>query len=242
MKIDVKNFLVTTKIIAMTTTPTETRPAAPKRSRGRPPGFDRHRAVQTAMALFLKRGYQGTSVSDLVEAMGLSPPSLYAAFGSKEGLYREVLGHYVEGRGRFVSKALAVDQPVEEQVRQILRDAATTFTPVGEDAPGCMVSGDLIMFTPDNASVANHVRELREVPRRAVAERIRWAQSNGQMPPSVNADALARFFSAVVTGMAVQAKDGASREDLLAMAAQAMAAWPRETGQATKPEKSRPPR
>jgi TetR/AcrR family transcriptional regulator, copper-responsive repressor len=198
-----------------------------KRSRGRPRQFDRDAALRIALELFLERGYAGASVSDVTDAMGISPPSLYAAFGSKESLYREALALYVEGRGRFVSRALEHDAPVEQQVRQILHDAAVAFTPIGANAPGCMVSADLLMFTPDNAGVAEHVRTLRAAPVDAVARRIEVAKKNGELPATANGKTLARFYAAVVTGMAIQARDGARRKDLLEVAENAMQAWPR---------------
>ncbi|MBC7956831.1 MAG: TetR/AcrR family transcriptional regulator [Cytophagales bacterium] len=197
-----------------------------KPPRGRPRAFDRAAALQLALDLFLERGYEGTSIAELVDAMQISPPSLYAAFGAKENLYREAIELYAEGRGRFVTRALQQDLPVEEQVRQILRDAALAFTPVNGATPGCLVSASMLVCTPDNRGVAEHVKTLRAAPMAALAQRIEQAKKRGELPASVNGLTLARFYAAVVTGMAVQARDGAKRRELLDLVDSAMQAWP----------------
>lgn len=203
---------------------TTSEPSAP---RGRPRSFDRDAALRAALALFIERGYAGASLSDLTAAMGISPPSLYAAFGSKEGLFREALHLYLEGRGRFVSKALERNLGAEEQVRMILRNAAAAFTPDGDDQPGCMVSAGMLTCSPEDLGVADHVKSLRTAPLEAMVRRMELARKQGELPASVHPRALARFYAAVVTGMAVQARDGASRRELMALADNAMRAWPR---------------
>ena len=198
----------------------------PVATRGRPRQFDRAAALQTALKLFLAHGYEGTSVADLGAAMGIAPPSLYAAFGSKEGLYREALQLYLEGRGRFVTRALQSKAPLKDQVRLILRGAAAAFTPPGGDTPGCMLSAGMQACSPDNSAVADHLKALRAAPLAAIAHRIEQAKSEGELPSEVNGKTLSRLFAAVVTGMAVQARDGATRRELLELAESAMQAWP----------------
>lgn len=190
--------------------------------RGRPRQFNREAALKAALALFLERGFDATSVADLVTAMGIAPPSLYAAFGSKEGLYREVLQLYLEGRGGFVSKALASPAPVEEQLRQMLVGAAEAFTPENGEVPGCMVSTEMVACSPSNLETAEHVRSLRAMPQAAFARRLEQARKDGEICTYAAPEALARFYSAVVTGMAIQARDGASRQELLEIATSAM--------------------
>lgn len=198
----------------------------PTPARGRPRAFDRDKALKTALSLFLEHGYEGTSVAELIDAMHIAPTSLYAAFGSKENLYREAIELYLEGRGRFVSRALQQDLPVQAQIRQILDDAAKAFTPTGDETPGCLVSTGMLVCTPDNQGVAEHVKQLRAAPLAAVTQRIEQARKLGQLPAAVNGKALARFYAAVVTGMAVQARDGAKRRELLDLVDCAMQAWP----------------
>lgn len=182
------------------------------------------------MQLFMERGYDGTSVADLVGAMGIAPPSLYAAFGSKEALYQEVLRLYLEGRGRYVSRSLEQDLPVREQVRLILESAAREFTPGRDQWPGCMVAQSMLACSPANQQVAEHVKALRAIPVKLVQDRMTQAQVRGELPAEADPRALSRFYAAVVTGMAVQARDGASRKDLLQIADDAMRAWPQASG------------
>jgi AcrR family transcriptional regulator len=194
--------------------------------RGRPRTFDRDAALRTALQLFLERGYESTSVADLVTAMGIAPPSLYSAFGSKEQLYREALQLYLEGRGRFVTRALAEETTARATVERILRDAARSFGPSTEHPPGCMISASLLACSPDNEAIAGHVADLRAAPLAAMVQRLKRAQSEGELPADVDARALARYYAAVISGMAVQARDGASMKELLAIAETAMLAWP----------------
>lgn len=199
---------------------------ATRPTRGRPRAFDRDTAVKTALALFLERGYEGTSIAELIDAMQIAPTSLYAAFGSKENLYREAVQLYLDGRGHFVSRALQKELPPKAQVRQILEDAAKAFTPTSDEPHGCLVSAGMLACTPDNEGVAQYLRQLRAAPLAAVALRLEQARKLGQLPASANPRALARFYAAVVTGMAVQARDGAKRRELLELVDCAMQAWP----------------
>jgi AcrR family transcriptional regulator len=197
-----------------------------KASRGRPRQFDRAAALEAALDVFLEHGYEGTSVSALVSAMNIAPPSLYAAFGSKEALYRETLAVFLAGRGRFVTRALEEETTAEGLVRRILRDAAKLFTPAG-DIPGCMVSASMVACGPESLAVADHLKELRKAPMAAIVQRLDQARKDGQLPRTVNAKSLAQFYAAVLSGMAVQARDGATRGELLELAENAMRAWPK---------------
>ena len=214
-----------------TRTPSPPSPAT--RPRGRPRTFDRDEAVQTSLRLFSERGYQGTSIADLVAAIGISPPSLYAAFGSKEALFREALSAYADGRGAFVAQAFETDLPLQQQLQRLLQNAAAAFTPPSrEGPPGCPISTDLVQHSPDDAEVAAHVEALRDRRRQLIARRIEAAKKRGEVPATTNAKALARHVAAVITGMAQQARDGARRADLLDIAEAAMLAWPRGKGTA----------
>lgn len=195
-------------------------------ARGRPKAFDRSLALNVAMDLFLSRGYEGTSVADLVQAMEISPSSLYATFGSKESLYQEALELYLSTRGRFVTRGLEKDLPIEQQVRLILEDAATAFTPRNGSAPGCMVSSDLLLCAPKNAAVADNLKRIRTASIAAVTRRIDEAKRQRQISKKIDSKSLARFFAALVTGMAVQARDGTTRKELREMIDIAMKSWP----------------
>jgi AcrR family transcriptional regulator len=197
-----------------------------KSARGRPREFDRESAVRIALGLFLERGYEGTGIADLVGAMNITPPSLYAAFGSKEGLFKEAIDLFFQSRGWFVTSALAEEKTAKKTVNRILLDAAKAFTPTGGEAHGCIVSAQLIACNPSTMSAASHVKDLRAALIAAIVRRFEQAKKDGELPDAVNCKALARFYAAALTGMAVQASDGASRRELMDLAENAMHAWP----------------
>lgn len=197
----------------------------PRRNRGRPRGFDRDRALAYAMTLFHQRGYEGTSIADLVEAMGITPPSLYAAFGSKAHLYREVLDAYRAGPGAYAARALAEEPSAKAAIARLLREAARTFT-ADRDAFGCLISTAVLGCAPENDPVAEMAAAMRAEALEALAARLDRAVNDGEMPKDVDTRALTHFFGAIIQGMSVQARDGASEADLLALAETALAAWP----------------
>lgn len=189
---------------------------------GRPRGFDRAQAVDTAMLLFWRHGYEGVSLAMLTEAIGIAPPSLYAAFGSKAGLYRETLDHYVGGWSAFLSP-MAEAATLRLAVQDMLDQAIASATdPRG--GRGCMVSIGLLACHPDHADLARDLASHR----RALMERMalgleRWL-------PQADAAPAARFLCAVLQGIAVQAKDGATAEELRTIAASAASAIDQGTG------------
>ncbi len=194
-------------------------------TRGRPRLFDRDTMIQKALMLFWEHGYEGTSVAQLVEAMGITPPSLYAAFGSKEGLYREAVDLYLSGPGQFVARALVEEPTAKGAVERILREAAHAFT-AKDHPPGCVVSTGVLSCAPEHRDVAHSIAGLRESSIEAVANRLMQAKQEGELPESVDAWALARFYGSVVQGMSIQAKDGATTAELLSIGELALRAWP----------------
>ncbi|AWK88415.1 TetR/AcrR family transcriptional regulator [Azospirillum thermophilum] len=193
--------------------------------RGRRLGFDRDAALERALRLFWERGYEGTSVADLVAAMGITPPSLYTAFGSKEALYRETLALYRAGPGRFAFRALEEEPTARAAVARILREAAAAYC--DRSLPGgCMIAGAVLACAPEHGPVARSVAEMRSGAVAAIAGRIARGIAAGELPAGTDATALARFYGAVIQGMSVQARDGAGPDALAAIAEQAMAAWP----------------
>jgi len=177
---------------------------------GRPRGFDRDAAVDTAMQLFWRHGYEGVSIGDLTDAIGIAAPSLYAAFGSKADLFREALARY--------DSQLALDESVFEgdtslprAVRALLRASARAVT--REETPrGCMVSSGMIACHPEHAGLADELGARRRALAGRLAERLsRWLDAR-------QAASVARYLSAVMQGMSVQARDGATLEELYTIA------------------------
>lgn len=188
----------------------------PARRRGRPPAFDRETVLHQAMLTFWKLGYEGASIADLTAAMGITPQSLYAAFGSKSGLYREVLAHYQRVFG--AASVQALEQPSAlAGFTQMLRRSATAFS--RPDLPrGCMVSTATLRCAREHQAEADHVAALRNAAVAMFERRIRAAIAADEFRPDTDAAALARFIGAMIQGMSIQAQDGATEEELLALA------------------------
>lgn len=195
------------------------------RSRGRPRSFDRQEALRKAMELFWAKGYGNTSIAELSEAMGVAPPSLYAAFGDKEGLFREAVGFYCESEGTDIWAAFSQAPTAQQAVETFLIRSAHSFTRRGRPR-GCMI---VLSGLHDDAD-QNRTREDLKAHRRhnllTIHQRLAEGAAAGELPDEADVNALARFYLTVQEGMSVQARDGASRQDLLDVVNTAMAAWP----------------
>ncbi|HEV8110950.1 MAG TPA: TetR/AcrR family transcriptional regulator [Burkholderiales bacterium] len=191
--------------------------------RGRPRSFDRGRALERAMHVFWRQGYEATSVSDLTRAMGINPPSLYAAFGDKEQLYLEALGRYQQRRVESMAKWFDEEPTAKAAVRRLLTEAATELARAG--APrGSMLVLSAMQCSSD--ALQAKLAERRASVRAILKARIDRGLHEGELARGIDTDALVDFYSAVFQGMSLQARAGASRKRLLATAALAMRAWP----------------
>ncbi|MEU3526078.1 TetR/AcrR family transcriptional regulator [Streptomyces sp. NPDC038707] len=195
------------------------------RTRGRPRSFDRATALEKALMAFWERGYEATSVSDLTRVMGIGAPSLYAAFGDKQSLFDEVVRVYNGTHGAFGERALAEEPTAREAVARLLREAAAVYTDPAHPH-GCMVIHAATNCT--NPEVEALLRERRNANIAAFEARVRADIAAGLLPAGTDATALARHTGAVIQGMSQQARDGARREELEALAEIAMAIWPHD--------------
>ncbi|MCM1974943.1 TetR/AcrR family transcriptional regulator [Streptomyces sp. NPDC002812] len=191
--------------------------------RGRPRSFDRDEALGKAMFAFWERGYEATSISDLTASLGISAPSLYAAFGDKRKLFDEVVVVYGGRYGDFAAVALAEEPTARAAVGRVLHEAAEVYTDPAHP-PGCMVISAAVNTTSDE--VAEALRMRREANLVAFESRIRADVAAGVLPAGTDTWALARYAGAVLQGMSQQSRDGAGREELEAVAELAMGAWP----------------
>lgn len=200
----------------MINNPTASRP------RGRPRAFDRDEALSRAMETFWWLGYEGASIADLTAAMGITPQSLYAAFGSKADLYREALERYRATVGAFTARALAEEPDVVEAFARVLRDSAREFCRA--DRPqGCMISTASLACASENEPIVRHAAGLRSATLEAFRSRIERGITDGDLRAGTDAARLARYLGAIIQGMSVQARDGASAEDLAGIAELAIA-------------------
>lgn len=193
--------------------------------RGRPRSFDREAALVQATLLFWQHGYEGTSISDLTAAMGVSPPSLYAAFGDKRTLFTEVVERYGTTFGAFMERALAQESDPRAGFARMLDEAAVSYTDPRHPA-GCLVITAATNYSPQTADIERDLRARRVANTRVFEERLKDAVARGSLPPGSDPRTLAVYFAAVVQGMSQQARDGATTAELRRVAEHAMAAWP----------------
>lgn len=195
------------------------------RGRGRPRAFDRDAALTQAMKLFWRKGYEATSIAELTAAMGIGSPSLYAAFGSKEALYAEALAHYQRSFEDVVWANFRASATARAAVEALLMDSAAGLSGTLADVPnGCMVTLSAVGGEgyPDLGEL---VRSARALTLERLQSRLSQAAANGELPAEVDIDGLARFVQAVQAGMSILARDGASRDDLEAVAGVALQGW-----------------
>ena len=174
---------------------------------GRPWSFDRETAIETAMQLFWRHGFEGVSIGDLTEAIGVAPPSLYAAFGNKAGLYRQALKRYKQTLGSLDVAGIGSAKSLPEAVRLLLEGAVRNVTH-RERERGCMISSGLVACHPDHAAIARDAAVLREALRMEIVQALSAFAGYDQVQQ------LARHLSAVMQGMSIQARDGVAPHQL----------------------------
>jgi AcrR family transcriptional regulator len=192
--------------------------------RGRPRSFDRIQALAKAMELFWEKGYEGASMAELTSVMGIGSPSLYAAFGSKEGLFREAVELYSATDGAPIWASALAAPTAYGTVEALLMTTAREFS--RSDKPrGCLVILSALHSTEASATVRAELAARRAQNTRLLAEQLALGIERGELPPTVDLDALARYYITVQQGMSIQARDGADRKILESVARSALAAW-----------------
>lgn len=169
--------------------------------------------LRQALMVFWRQGYETTSVSDLTKAMEIGPSSLYNAFGSKEELFRQALEYYRSVESPFLSRCLESDHSTVESLQDILLEAARFYDRRGYPK-GCAVLLATANWSGKSQPVAEQLRGMRRDTERAMAERIKRGQERGEVNPSADGALSAKFIMTTLQGLALQARDGASREDL----------------------------
>lgn len=192
--------------------------------RGRPRGFDKQAALARAMEVFWVKGYEGASMAHLTSAMGIASPSLYAAFGSKEELFRQALTLYGETEGREIWDAVTNASTAYEAVEGFLVQTARTFTRSGKPT-GCLVVLSALHATETCETVRRELVRMRKQTVEDLTARFKKGVAAAEIAAGVDVKAVAEYYVTVQQGMSIQARDGASRQTLESIARAALAAW-----------------
>jgi AcrR family transcriptional regulator len=200
--------------------------AAAKPRGGRPRGFDRDQALDAAVRLFWTRGYEATSISDLTKAMGVSPPSLYGAFGDKKRLFLESVDRYQQGLGQLAQAALTEEPTAEAAVRRLLMGVVDLFADPSKPK-GCLVVLGATNCAAESEDMFEALAARRRAAEAAVQARIAAGAEAGELAANADVGALADLVTGTLYGLAVKAKDGAPKRRLRASVDQLMRMWPR---------------
>ena len=203
-----------------------TQSVPPKRGAGRPRAFDTDQALDRAVRLFWRHGYEATSMADLVTELGVGAPSLYAAFGNKAGLFRAVVERYAATFSVVLyapveDPALDTRQAVEELFARAARSFSQPDTPAG-----CFMYSAAAAVSPASGEIEALLRDMRAIKEGELAARLALGVARGDLAREVDPAAFAKYLNCVMEGMSVQARDGATLEDLNAIAHMALSRWP----------------
>lgn len=194
--------------------------------RGRPRTFDPEKALDAALLLFWRHGYEGTTLAALTKAMGINVPSLYAAFGNKETLFKKALNRYLQNPASYLPKAL--EQPTARRAVEKLFRGAIDMVMNPRHPDGCMLVQGALAAGPTAASIRKELSLCRAAAEAAVRRRFERAIAEGDLPANVNPAKLARYILTVLWGLSVQAAGGVTRAQLKEVVRLALRSWPVE--------------
>ena len=191
---------------------------------GRPRTFEVEDALEAALGVFWRKGFEGTSYSDLVAATGVERPALYSAFGNKEALFLRALERYGTHYGNYVWAALSLETSL--QVATSVLEGAVELSTRFEDRAGCFGINGALAGSEESESSRQALIKWRADGETVLRERFERAKLEGDLPTDADCATLAAYILTVAHGMAVQAKAGFPKEVLTAVARQALSTWP----------------
>jgi len=195
-----------------------------KKTRGRPSEFDYDEALEKALEVFWSKGYEGASMSELTEAMGINRPSIYAAYGNKEELFSKVLNRYLAGPVAYVAEAM--QEPTAKQVAEKFLTESAGFLTNKSNPRGCMIAVGALFSGEGAEQIKRQLITYRHGYENALKERFNLAKSENDLPQTVCTSALAKYIATIHQGMSVQAASGATKEALIEVIQMALKSWP----------------
>ena len=191
-----------------------------KAKTGRPISFDKDAALEAAMLLFWERGYEGTSMADLTQAMGLNPSSIYAAFGDKHALFSLAVQRYMETQAQYAKKAL--EEPTLEAVVRALFDNTIEFLTTPGHPPTCMTLAGAVGCSVDATPARDIMTEIRKQNEAAIRKRFLQARRSGELSKDINVEDYTRYLSSILAGLSIQAANGSTKAELMRTAQMAL--------------------
>ncbi|MBW7565208.1 TetR/AcrR family transcriptional regulator [Chromobacterium subtsugae] len=182
--------------------------------RGRPRSFDREQALRSAMRVFWAKGYDATQLAELTKVMNIKPPSFYAAFRSKEAIFREAVELYLHSEGSASMRALASAATTAEAIHGMLLASVDTVL-ASPGANGCLLILGLVNCEPDNVALQDYLRQIRQHTIQLIQSRLEDGVGKGELPADADCKQLANFYFTVIQGISLQARDGADRASLI---------------------------
>ncbi|MCY1254200.1 HTH-type transcriptional repressor ComR [compost metagenome] len=208
-------------------------PTAAQRSKGRPRSFDRDQALTLALDVFWRRGYEIASVAELCTAMGINPPSLYAAFGNKTKLFLEAVDFYERTYWGETWRALESESDVHQAIAAFFEAASHIL--MSPDAPcGCLVALAATNVSPDSVEVSEAIGQLRQEGKGTFVKRLKRAVKEGQLPSGTDVKSLAAALNTMLEGMSIQARDGLTVTEMSRLAAHAVRLLPNRPSASTQ--------
>lgn len=195
-----------------------------KKPRGRPLGFNHEQALESALQVFWSHGYEGASVMELADALGIKKPSMYAAFGNKEELFRKVVARYRAGPVAFVREAM--NAGTARQVAEEFLTNAAEFLTSKCNSRGCLIIQGALSCGKDSEHIRQELISHRNNYESLLTQRFEKAKTQGDLPQNVISSDLAKYVATIHQGMSVQATSGASKEELLSVIKLALMNWP----------------
>ncbi|WP_020167360.1 MULTISPECIES: TetR/AcrR family transcriptional regulator [Methylotenera] len=195
----------------------------PAKPRGRPLAFNQDNALEAAMLLFWAHGYEGTSMAELTNTLGINKPSIYAAFGNKEELFRKAIARYIAGPVAFVTEV--INAPTAYQVVEKFLKQAVEFFSDQSTPNGCLIVQAALTCGQGSSVIQQELVVYRKRFEMAFVARFELAKAQGDLPQDADANALAKYLATIHQGLSVQATSGATKQELLAVVGIALKNW-----------------